>query len=173
MISVRRSKKWTVIKVIYIQNNARSLPKRVNKWLYFKYKLTRQQIVCHLFFALTVSIRSWVLFSTLCGSINTKSMVQPLQYSRFAFSDNGQFVQHENTPTHKLHIDKMWDKFVPEITFFKDLVKHACSVCQSFCVPWEQLIFLGPKLALYYSSLARFNSLPSWNKLAGKYCSHS
>jgi hypothetical protein len=31
----RRSKKWNVINVIYIQNDARSLPKRVNKWLYF------------------------------------------------------------------------------------------------------------------------------------------
>jgi hypothetical protein len=75
MKTVRRSKKWNVINVIYIQNDARSLPKRVNKWLYFKYLLTRQQLVIHLFFALTVSIRSWVLFPTLCGSINTKSMV--------------------------------------------------------------------------------------------------
>jgi hypothetical protein len=32
-------------------------------------------MVFYLFFALTVSIRSWVLFPTLCGSINTKSMV--------------------------------------------------------------------------------------------------
>jgi hypothetical protein len=32
-------------------------------------------MVFHLFFALTVSIRSWVLFPTLCGSINTKSML--------------------------------------------------------------------------------------------------
>jgi hypothetical protein len=50
---------------------------RVNKWLYFKYLLTRQQMVFHLFFALTVSIRSWVLFPTPCGSINTKTMVKP------------------------------------------------------------------------------------------------
>jgi hypothetical protein len=31
-------------------------------------------MVVHLFFALTVSIRSRLLFPTLCGSINTKSM---------------------------------------------------------------------------------------------------
>jgi hypothetical protein len=31
-------------------------------------------MVYHLFFSLTVFIRSWVLFPTLCGSINTKSM---------------------------------------------------------------------------------------------------
>jgi hypothetical protein len=35
-------KKLNVISVIYIQNYARSLPKRVNKWLYFKYLLTRK-----------------------------------------------------------------------------------------------------------------------------------
>jgi hypothetical protein len=64
--------------VIYIQNDARS--KRVNKWLYFKYLLTRQQMVFHLFFAMTVSIRSCVLFPTLCGSINTKSMSKTDNY---------------------------------------------------------------------------------------------
>jgi hypothetical protein len=37
-----RSQKLNVINVSYIQNVARSLPKRVNKWLYFKYLLTRQ-----------------------------------------------------------------------------------------------------------------------------------
>jgi hypothetical protein len=42
----------------------------------FKYLLTRQQMVFHLFFALTVSIRSWVHFPTLCRSINTKSMIK-------------------------------------------------------------------------------------------------
>jgi hypothetical protein len=49
--------KKDIINVIYIQNDARSLPKRVNKW-YSIYLLTRQQMVFHLFFALTVSIRS-------------------------------------------------------------------------------------------------------------------
>jgi hypothetical protein len=39
--------------------DARSLPKRVNKWLYFKYLLTRQQMIFHLFFALTVSDREF------------------------------------------------------------------------------------------------------------------
>jgi hypothetical protein len=36
-------------------------------------------MVVHLFFALTVSIRSRLLFPKLCGSINTKSMVMALQ----------------------------------------------------------------------------------------------
>jgi hypothetical protein len=75
MMAVRRSKKWNVINVTYIQKYTGFLPKRVNKWLYFKYLLQRQQMVFHLFFALTVFIRSWVLFPTLCGAINTKSMV--------------------------------------------------------------------------------------------------
>jgi hypothetical protein len=75
MMTVRRFQKRNVINVIYIQNDACSLPKRVNKWLYFKYLLTRQQMVFHLFFTLTVPIRSSVLFPTLCGSINTKSMI--------------------------------------------------------------------------------------------------
>jgi hypothetical protein len=74
MMTVRWFKKWNVINVIYIQNDACSVPKRGYKWLYFKYLLTRQQMIFHLFFSLTVSIRSWVLFPTLCGSINTKSM---------------------------------------------------------------------------------------------------
>jgi hypothetical protein len=74
MMTVRRFQKWNVINVIYIQNDACSVPKRGNKWLYFKYLLARQQMVFHLFFTLTVSIRSWVLFPKLCGSINTKSM---------------------------------------------------------------------------------------------------
>jgi hypothetical protein len=75
MMTVRRIKKLKVINLIYIQNDACSLPKPVNKWRYFKYLLARQQMVFHLFLALTVSIRSWVLFPTLCESINTKSMV--------------------------------------------------------------------------------------------------
>jgi hypothetical protein len=74
MMTVRRFQKWNVINVIYIQNDACYVPKRGNKLLYFKYLLSRQQMVFHLFFALTVSIRSWVLFPTLCGSINTKYM---------------------------------------------------------------------------------------------------
>jgi hypothetical protein len=78
MMTVRCIQKWNVINVIYIQNDACSLPKRVDKWRYFKYLLTRQQMVIHLFFALTMSIRSWVLFPTLSGSINTKSMVYHL-----------------------------------------------------------------------------------------------
>jgi hypothetical protein len=80
MMTVRRFQKWNVINVIYIQNDACFLPKRVNNWRYFKYLLTRQQMVFHLFFALTVSIRSCVLFPTLCGSINTKSMVRPKNF---------------------------------------------------------------------------------------------
>jgi hypothetical protein len=71
MMTVKCIQKWNVI---YIQNGACSLPKRVDKWRFYKYLLTRQQMVFHLFFALTVSIRSWVLFPTLCGYINTKSM---------------------------------------------------------------------------------------------------
>jgi hypothetical protein len=52
---VRRFQKRNVINV---QNDAYSLPKRVDKWRYFKYLLTRQQMVFHPFFALTVFIRS-------------------------------------------------------------------------------------------------------------------
>jgi hypothetical protein len=80
MMTVRRFQKWNVTNVIYIQNDACSLPQRGNKWFYFKYLLTGQQMVFHLFFALTVSIRSWVLFPTVCGSINTKSMFWPMMH---------------------------------------------------------------------------------------------
>jgi hypothetical protein len=90
MVTVRCIQKWNVINVIYIQNDACFVPKRGNKWLYFQYLLTRQQMVFHLFVALTVSIRSWVLFPTLCGSINTKSMIAPVR-------SRGGSIIHRNT----------------------------------------------------------------------------
>jgi hypothetical protein len=39
--------------------------------------MTRQQMVSHLFFALTVSIRSWVLFPTLVGLLILSLWVEP------------------------------------------------------------------------------------------------
>jgi hypothetical protein len=44
-------------------------------YLFLIRRLTRQLMVVHLFFALTVSIRWRLLYPTLCWSINTKCMV--------------------------------------------------------------------------------------------------
>jgi hypothetical protein len=71
----------------YIQNDACSLPKRGNKWRYFKYLLTRQQMVFHLFFVLTVSIRSWVLFPT-------SSIVSSLYKHKRQVPSTGRFTYH-------------------------------------------------------------------------------
>jgi hypothetical protein len=55
----------SIISLIY-KNYARSLARRVTMWLSFKNLLTRQQMVVHLFLALTVSIRWRLLSPTLC-----------------------------------------------------------------------------------------------------------
>jgi hypothetical protein len=71
MMAVRRSKKWFAIIVINFQNDARSLAMRVTSWLSLKNFLTPYtDMVVHLFFALTVSIRRRLLFSALCWPIN-------------------------------------------------------------------------------------------------------
>jgi hypothetical protein len=60
---------------LIFKTDACSLVKSVTTWLSFKNLLTRQLMVVHLFFALTVFIKWRFLFPTLCWSINTKSMV--------------------------------------------------------------------------------------------------
>jgi hypothetical protein len=55
---------------LMLKNDARSLAMRVTLWLSFK-NLPSQQMVVHLFFALTVSIRWRLLFPTFCWSIDT------------------------------------------------------------------------------------------------------
>jgi hypothetical protein len=84
MMTVRRSKKRNVIKVIIFKNDAHYSKTCPYVALFQKFVDTPVMVV-HLFFALTVSIIWRLLFPTLCWFIYTKSMAKTMLTLLFVF----------------------------------------------------------------------------------------